>query len=81
MQVESGVKRSTPGFNPVRNGLIRGGKAWIDREGVGQGLWFMRRGEYVIEVRATFETTLGDEVFDFVATVAEGLPAARDNPG
>lgn len=44
---------------------------------VGQGLWFMRRGEYVIEVRVTFETTLADDVFDFVATVAEGLPAAR----
>jgi hypothetical protein len=81
MQEESGVKRSAPGFRPVRGGVIRSGKAWIDREGVGQGLWFMRRGEYVIEIRATFETSLGDDVFDFVATVAEGLPAARDNPG
>ena len=81
MQEESGVKRSAPGLRPVRGGVIRSGKAWIDREGVGQGLWFMRRGEYVIEVRATFETTLGDDVFEFVATVAEGPPAARDNPG
>lgn len=81
MQEESGVKRATPGFKPSRKGVIRSGKAWIDREGVGQGLWFMRRGEYVIEIRATFETTLGDDVFDFVATVAEGLPAARDDPG
>lgn len=80
MQEESGVKRSAPGFRPVRGGVIRSGKAWIDREGVGQGLWFMRRGEYVIEIRVTFETTLADDVFDFVATVAEGLPAAR-NPG
>ncbi|WP_430418588.1 hypothetical protein [Phenylobacterium sp.] len=80
MQQESGVKRATPGFRPLRNGMIRSGQTWIDQDGVGQGLWFTRRGAYVIEIRATFETSLSDDVFDLVATVAQERPAPGAEP-
>lgn len=57
---------------------LHAGEAWRDKAGKSQGLWFVRRGDYLIEVRASFEPEATGEVFDALrAFVGNKLPEVR----
>ncbi len=81
-QAELGVSGKAVRSRPDRNGLLRAGAAWVDRQGRGQGVWFMRRGEYVVEVRATFHPDDTDAVYAVLAALLRNEippPPARDD--
>lgn len=81
-QSQTGVKRRPVESRPARGGLMRAGAIWVDRNDMGQGQWFIRRGEYVIEVRATFRLDETDAVYDLLAAVLrnEVPPAPASEP-
>jgi hypothetical protein len=61
---------------------LRAGEAWRDKAGKSQGLWFIRRGDFLIEVRATFEPEATGEVFDALRAFAGNtLPEAKIRDG
>ena len=61
---------------------LHAGEAWRDKAGKSQGLWFVRRGDFLIEVRATFEPEAAAEVFDALrAFVGNTLPEAKIRDG
>lgn len=68
-QADTGVKRRPVESRPTRGGLMRAGAIWVDRDDMGQGQWFIRRGEYVVEVRATFRLNETDAVYGVLEAV------------
>jgi hypothetical protein len=80
-QAETGVRGRPVTSRGAKDNVIRASAVWIDKDHTGQGLWFIRRGEYVIEVRATFHLDETDAVYDLVAAVLENAPApSRPDP-
>lgn len=74
---KDGGARTLPGDRTGALGELLGGAAWRDDAGMGQGLWFRRRGDYVIEIRATFETPFADEMFAAVRLLLANEPPDR----
>ena len=57
IQNDGGVAMKLQSFSTGSKQIVQVGKSWVDKSGAGQGLWIMRRGEYVYEIRATFIET------------------------
>lgn len=53
-QDEDGVTLRLPDYKTGVRETLQGGKSWIDKTRLGQSIWFMRRGDYVYEIRGTF---------------------------
>ncbi len=68
-QADTGVKGRPVSSKASRTDAIRASAVWIDKTQKGQGLWFIRQGEYVIEIRATFRLDETDAVYDLVAAM------------
>ena len=64
IQEEGGVAARLPDYKTGARMILQGGKSWIDKSRVGQGIWFMRRGDYVYEIRGTFTQTDNKAFFD-----------------
>lgn len=74
----SGVARRLKAPRTGPRQALQAGGLWVDREGAGQAIWFMRRGEYLIELRATFALDLQQSVLDVLGPISQGrLPAVR----
>ena len=79
-QDEDGVSARLPGFETGAREILQAGRAWVDKSGMGQGIWLMRRGEYVYEIRITFEVSATKAALDAVEAFAlstEPEPVAR----
>jgi len=50
-QDDVGVKTRLPAFKTGPKEIFQAGRAWVDKSGLDQGVWFMRRGDYVYEIR------------------------------
>ena len=80
IQDDGGVAMKLQSFNTGTKQILQAGKSWVDKSGAGQGLWIMRRGEYVYEIRATFTETESKATLAAVKSFAlstEPEPAAR----
>jgi hypothetical protein len=62
-----------------RDRTIQAGRRWVDRDGAGQGLWYLRRGEYIIELRATFALDDAQAVLDVLAQISASLADPKDS--
>lgn len=69
-QDELGVSRKLQSFNAGAKEILQAGNSWVDKAKIGQGLWFMRRGEYVYEVHATFTAPETGSVFEAIKSFA-----------
>lgn len=77
-QADTGLKGRPVSSKASRTDAIRASAVWIDKTQTGQGLWFIRRGEYVVEIRATFRLDETDAVYDLVAAMLKNAaPATR----
>lgn len=73
-QADAGVRGRPVIGRWSKKNAIRASAAWIDKDERGQGIWFIRRGEYVVEIRATFDQDETDAVYDLVAAVLQNTP-------
>lgn len=69
-QDDGGVAMRLKSFNSGAKNILQAGKSWVDKSGVGQGLWIMRRGEFVYEIHATFIETEAKSMFEAVESFA-----------
>ncbi len=81
-QDEDGVTARLPGFPTGPREILQAGRAWVDKSRLGQGIWLMRRGDYIYEIRITFEVAGTTEALDAVrafalSTEPEPEPDAR----
>ena len=79
-QDEDGVTARLPGFETGAREFLQAGKAWVDKSRTGQGIWLMRRGDYVYEIRITFKVSETKTALDAVEAFAlstEPEPDAR----
>lgn len=81
-QAEFGAKRRTPIRAAERKAGLLAGEFWIDLEDRNHGLWFLRRGDFVIEFRATFQADALDAVFDALKQVVGNVaPMGSEEEG
>lgn len=70
IQDEDGVIARLPGPVTGPRQILQGGRSWIDKARLGQGLWYVRRGDFVYEIRATFPEEDSKALFRAVETFA-----------
>ena len=73
-QADTGTKRRPVTSRGGRNDTLRASSVWIDKDDIGQGLWFIRWGEFIVEVRATFRLEETDAVYDVLEAVLTNTP-------
>ncbi|PZQ59788.1 MAG: hypothetical protein DI570_15410 [Phenylobacterium zucineum] len=73
-QSDTGMKGKAVATRTSAGDALRAGSVWVDKNQMGQGLWFIRRGEYVVEIRATFRVDETDAVYDLVASMLKNAP-------
>ncbi|MEW5687601.1 MAG: hypothetical protein AB1942_22030 [Pseudomonadota bacterium] len=75
-QADTGVKRRPVATRGSSGEALRAGAVWVDKNDMGQGLWFVRMGEYVVEFRATFRLDETDAVYDALTAFVTNTPPA-----